>query len=442
MPRETAVFRLIVAFAMAVVAQTITSGQMPAGLASTMWCSAAATQKSSPSVSAREAAPIISPEVLLDSLFIAANDFQDEPLKIKTQMRIADLLWTHDQVRSRKRFLDTYEAINNLRQDDQKSAFQQFLSRVQLRSNLFALLGRHDRKLADHLLQESLKRDAAEVIPGVTTADRQAVERMKVADASMLFDPESASKMLSSTAATVDWRGLAGRIFAGTLNNLRQQDAAVADDVLLQALSAAQGKPSTDFNSLSNLVECMWPIRRDQADAQGPEIIRQFLTMAQPIILGKPDEQGPFITRSDNPLPDWRQMLLALYDEYTPEVAPLIHNKLSFVPPMDGLHSAWWNSEGDNVRLYRDETKTAVTDREKDSIYANSARLFAGQGLIEDAFAAVRSIGNERFRGLMETAVRQYAVEQAAKREDARSAYQYAKEEPTEARVHMVHHDH
>ena len=78
-----------------------------------------------------------------------------------------------------------------------------------------------------------------------------------------------------------------------------------------------------------------------------------------------------------------------------------------------------------------------MTDREKDSIYANSARLFAGQGLIEDAFAAVRSIGNERFRGLMETAVRQYAVEQAAKREDARTAYQYAKEEPTEARVHM-----
>jgi hypothetical protein len=78
-----------------------------------------------------------------------------------------------------------------------------------------------------------------------------------------------------------------------------------------------------------------------------------------------------------------------------------------------------------------------VTDREKDSIYADSARLFAGQGLIEDAFAAARSIGNERFRGLMETAVRQYAVEQAAKREDARTAYQYAKEEPTEARVHM-----
>jgi hypothetical protein len=340
MTRGSVVFRLIVAFAMAgkvVVGQTITSRQMPAGLAS-IWSSAAATQTSSPSVSGRETAAIISPEVLLDSLFRAANDFQDEQLKIKTQMRIADLFWKHDQVRSRKHFLETYEAINSLKQDDQKSAFQLFLSRVQLRSNLFALLGRHDHRLADHLLQESLKRDAVEDIPGVTTADQQAIERMRVADANMQFDPESASKMLSRTAATVDWRGIAGQIFAGTLNNLRQQDAAQADDVLLQALSAAQGNLSTDFNSLSNLVECMWPIRRDQADAQGPEIIRRFLTMAQPMILGKPDEQGPFITRSDNPLPDWRQMLLALYDEYTPEVAPLIHNKLSFVPPMDGLH--------------------------------------------------------------------------------------------------------
>jgi hypothetical protein len=406
-------------------------------LISSNWGQLPAVSEQDSGAGQRKTSVSLSPVSLLDSLFTATDGFKDEQLKIRTQMRISDLLWKHDQVRSRKHFLQVYEAINGIKQDDQKPVFQQFVSRVQLRSNLLALIGRHDRKWADLLLQESLRRDAAQAMPGITTADQQTFERIKVADAAIQSAPEAASKMLIDAAATMDWKGLPGRVFAVTLNNLRDHDPAAADNVLLQVLASVQGRSSIDFDSLSNVVECMWPIRRDQSDTQGPAIIRQFLAMAQPIVLSRPDGRESFTTRSDNPLPDWRQMLVAFYDEYTPEVAPLIHKKLNFVPPMDGPHSAWWNSGGDAVRLYRDEAKTAVTDRDKDSIYGESARLFAIQGQIEDAFAAARSVGNERFRRQIETVVRQYAVEQAAKRDDARTAYRYAQEEPTQARVEM-----
>jgi hypothetical protein len=375
--------------------------------------------------------------VLLDSLFTAADDFPDEMLRIKTQMRIADVLWAHDEERAREDFLKTYDAINRIPQDKQKPAFTQFISRVQLRGSLLALVGRHDRKWADSLLQESLTHDAAEAALGMTTSDQQSLERIKVAEGTMQFDAESAAKMLSGAAGDIDWKGMAGRVFAVTLNQLRQQDAKMADDVLIQALVAAQGNSSMDFESLANLIECMWPIRRDQNDLQGPDIIRQFLVMAEPIILRRANDPGPFVTRADNPLPDWRQMLLAFYDEYMPEEASLIHKKLSYVPPMEGPRRAWWNLSSDNTRLYRDEAKTAGTDRAKDSTYGDSALSFAAQGRIEDAFSTARNISNELLRSQIETAIRQNAVDHAVKSDDARAVYRYAKEEPTRARADM-----
>ncbi len=105
---------------------------------------------------------------LLDSLVKDTIAFDDQPLRVKTQAKIADALWDFNQARAREIFTEAFQAIEAIEFPSEPSSRYRFdedtritySKRFQLRQEVLRLAGTHDLELAARLRESTTEKSA------------------------------------------------------------------------------------------------------------------------------------------------------------------------------------------------------------------------------------------------------------------------------------------
>jgi hypothetical protein len=200
---------------------------------------------------------------LLISLSTDARMFHDQTLRARSLARIADALWQVDTEQGRLMFRKAWEAAEvadqesdrKIQQDieQQKSRTGGFAISLppNLRREVLRLAARHDRALSEEFL-EKLKSQKAEVAPGVPRQlgrlNEALSQRLSVAKELMQNgEMERALEFAGPALAVV------GIDSINFLSDLREKDAAAADERYAALLNTSAANPQSDPNTVSLL---------------------------------------------------------------------------------------------------------------------------------------------------------------------------------------------
>ena len=193
---------------------------------------------------------------LLQSLAIEARSYHDEPLRARVQGRIADAIWDQDKEAARalfRRAWDVAEALDEasptLYAPGQRAAGVRPRPRTILRREILQLAAKRDFKLGEELLARMTKKDATDpkaASPQLSPAEIS--ERlMLAAQFGEANNIERALQFADPALTSVSERSI---VF---LVNLRDKNAAAADQRFISLLLEADRNSSSDANTVSLL---------------------------------------------------------------------------------------------------------------------------------------------------------------------------------------------
>ena len=200
---------------------------------------------------------------LLIALSTDARTVRDQTLRARSLARIADALWQVDEEQGRLMFRKAWEAAEvadqesdrKIQQDveEQKSRTGGFAISLppNLRREVLRLAARHDRALSEEFL-EKLKSQKAEMAPGVPRQTGRLNEALsqRLNVAKELMQNGEMERALEFAAPALAVVGIDSINF---LSDLREKNAAAADERYAALLTTAAGNPQSDANTVSLL---------------------------------------------------------------------------------------------------------------------------------------------------------------------------------------------
>ncbi|MFS8087422.1 MAG: hypothetical protein ACMG6H_17455, partial [Acidobacteriota bacterium] len=187
---------------------------------------------------------------LLISLASDARSFRDQALRARSLARIADALWTVDAEQGRALFRKAWEAAETA--DENQGSYTLGQAPLNLREEVLSLAARHDRLLAEELLQK-LKTEQQEAKAEPLQTDlwvlpEASQRRLSLAESLLSTgDIERALQFAdpvlgSVTISTMDF-----------LTRLREKDPSAADRRYATALANTGANVLADANTISLL---------------------------------------------------------------------------------------------------------------------------------------------------------------------------------------------
>lgn len=201
---------------------------------------------------------------LLIALSTDARAFHDQTLRARSLARIADALWTVDAEQARGLFRKAWEAAEAAdlesdrkiqeeleRQKSKNGGSFSFVTPPSLRREVLKLAARHDRALGEELL-EKLKAQKAEAANSATQRPGRLNEalnqRLGVArELLQAGDTERALQFADPALTAVATESI------NFLSDLREKNAAAADERYAALLSSSTNNPQSDANTVSLL---------------------------------------------------------------------------------------------------------------------------------------------------------------------------------------------
>ena len=201
---------------------------------------------------------------LLIALSTDARTFRDQSLRARSLARIADALWQVDAEQGRLMFRKAWEAAEVGDQESDRKLQQDIEQQKSkngggfaitlppnLRREVLRLAARHDRALSEEFL-EKLKSQKAELAPAtarqVGRLNEALSQRLSVAKELMQNGELERALEFAAPALTV-----VGIDSINFLSDLRDKNAAAADERYAALLSASANNPQSDPNTVSLL---------------------------------------------------------------------------------------------------------------------------------------------------------------------------------------------
>jgi hypothetical protein len=200
---------------------------------------------------------------LLTSLADEARSYRDEVLRVRVQARTADALWDGDQEQARALFRRAWEAtvavmgppfaIEGRNTIGRVSPNAPPRSRTNLRSEILRLAARRDPALGEEFLKKLVSSEIKTDDEGSTSqnssiSDAEVRERLRIASEFLeAGNLERALQFAEPALTQVTNRSI------GFLIELRDKNAAAADQRFASLLSRAANDPTADANTVSLL---------------------------------------------------------------------------------------------------------------------------------------------------------------------------------------------
>jgi hypothetical protein len=395
---------------------------------------------------------------LLDQLAEQAKEVKDDRVRIQLQSRIADLLWKYDEPRARQLLGESFAAAESIKTDKQPAMLGGLGDPT--RGEVIRLAAERDLDLAEKLVKSMPDAPAG---PDPTQGllgnfqNERARHQLDLAARAAETDPARAARMARETLP-----GGVNMMFVPTLNRIRERDPKLADDVFRQALATVQNGKALPAFSLSLLGQYVFPnaplfgsfagVRSNLGGAAqppvNPDLARQFLNLAYQTAT---DQAGGGTRRSlaqfpgMNPQEVMRGMgvfdyvalkpLLPYFDEYLPDKANLIRNRLNQInqdipaQQREFFDQFAGQQEGKQTTAgLIDKAEAAGRPEQKDMYYTQAAQLALAEGDTERALALSEKISNQQIRALAVSGMRSQAAMKAVEKGEVEAALRYARE--------------
>ena len=375
---------------------------------------------------------------MLDQLFEASRQSQNQAFRIEAEAAIADVLWQHDRERARIYFTHAFRSIASISQEEQDPAQPsggQPLASIKagLRRRLAAMIARRDPALAEALVNELSRsadhEDASALYP-------------ELAANSAATDTRRAVEMIKATLGS----GITPDLIS-SLKSIRAVQPQSADNLFYDSLARAARDGDKFGEDLGVLAPYVFGPGRGAAatagggaappapPAQGGEaqLIRNFLDFA---FQTTSDISGQKSAGSPAGLIPYAQLMqfLPYYQQYFPQKASRISaafNQLVASNPDPIKQSLLVNlftqpPAGKIVKA----ADSLIDPEQKDLFYKVAALQASHDGHFEQALTISRLIGDRTARQMVESIVNQNAALRALDRQDIDAACKYAAEIP------------
>lgn len=357
---------------------------------------------------------------LLISLSTDARMFKDQTLRARSLARIADALWQADAEQGRLMFRKAWEAAEVADQESDRKLQQEIEQQKSqnggsyaislppnLRREVLRLAARHDRALGEEFLEKlkTQKADATPQQPG--RLNESLSQRLSVAKE--LLQAGEMERALEFAAPALTTVGIDSINF---LSDLREKNAAAADERYAALLTASAGNPQADANTVSLLssyiftphlfitftgndgVSTSQMASKITAADVSPALRNAFFQAASSILLRPLPTQGQdqgSVTATGKYF--FIKRLLPLFEQFAPSemVASLRTqmNALNAVVPEQARNSEE-ESVGEGLRPEKpaeereqsllDRIERARTAEERDALYIQLAYMAVAQG--------------------------------------------------------------
>jgi hypothetical protein len=358
---------------------------------------------------------------LLISLASDARTFGDQTLRARSLARIADALWQVDTEQGRLMFRKAWEAAEAADQESDRKLqieIEQQKSRnggsyafslpPNLRREVLRLAARHDRALGEEFLEKLKTQRTEGPTPRQTGRLNEALSQ-RLSVARELLQNGELERALEFAAPALTTVGIDSINF---LSDLREKNAAAADERYAALLTASAGNPQADANTVSLLSSYIFTphlfmtftgndgVSTSQMSSKitpadvSPALRNAFFQTASSILLrplpvqgqdkGSVSAQGKYF---------FIKRLLPLFEQFaSPEMVASLRtqlNALNAVVPEQARNSEEESiSEGLRPEKPSEEREQSLLDRieraktaeERDALYIQLAYMAAGQG--------------------------------------------------------------
>ena len=389
----------------------------------------------------------------LDQLSEAARGFDDDLLRIRTQVRIADVLWPYDEPRARRQFEESLRAAMSAKAappdglTPPAGGFAQLSQLSELQSEVLALISRRDADLAEKLIK-SVAGDSPDAEAGTKARAEQ-----KTRDDLYLQAALGMAESNPGRAAQLAKAGLGGEISPEILKilfALRSSNPAAADELFGAALAVARrarGRSSMNVATLAPYVlpEFMTPgagVSPTQetgaaARAASP-LVREFLDFTYDTFLqlsGVAAQLGlpgaDYGTITPNAM-DYMtgQRLLPSFVRYMPDKAANFRQAVDAVArnvqQTNGVEAVSKVLQPGSADELLEQAQSERNKLLKDLLYTRAAMSAMTGGDFDRALSIVEKLGNEDRRASLGSLIKLQAAAAALKRDDLESALRYA----------------
>jgi hypothetical protein len=360
---------------------------------------------------------------LLISLASDARSFRDQRLRARSLARIADSLWTVDNEEARALFRKAWDAAEVADQESDRK-LQEEINQQRAKTGggyainlppsvcreVLRLASRKDRLLGEEFLEklQAQKQEAATTRARPSDASESITQRLSLAQELLQAgDIEKALQFAEPALATVNTSSV------NFLSDLREKNAAVADQRYAAMLNATGRNMQADANTVSALFSYIFTPHLFITFSRGgtsssqrsntitpaevtPELRALFFQTAAAILL-RPLPMEPDQAAGSGPGPDGKflaiKRMLPIFEQYAPpEMVESLRAQLEALSPLVSENNRArddnWMRKGirpeapaeDQEKSLLDRIDRAKTSAERDSLYLQLAFMAAGRG--------------------------------------------------------------
>ncbi len=353
----------------------------------------------------------------LESLAIEARSYRDEPLRARTQARIADVLWDQDQDAGRALFRRAWEVAEALEASasspsaampGRTPAGRTPRPRVNLRREILQLVARRDRQLGEEFLKRMTpKDDASKSSEGASSSSNlsaaEIAERLRLAN-NFLADGELQRALEFADPALIQINPAT----IGFLIALYEKNPAAADQRFASLLLIAAADPASDANTVSLLTSYAFTpsiilvvspggipssnsYQSHPPPALSPQLRKAFFQTAANILL-RPIAQIEQSSAGRAGTYFMVTRVLSLFQQHAPDLAPALSAQLAALGPEAGRPTAEAGDRAVNRGMndsgkqgsfdddLQDRLDRARTSDERDRVYGFAAMSAADRG--------------------------------------------------------------
>jgi hypothetical protein len=392
--------------------------------------------------------------IVLDQLFEAAKGFEDDLLRIRTQARVADMLWPYDEPRARRQFEESFHAAMSAKTASTNGltppggAFMQTSPLSELRSEVLTLVSRRDASLAEKLI-ESVASDSPDKDSGIqaqTSAEQKARSGLYLQAALSIAesDPGRAAQLAKASLGGGISPDIIKILFA-----MRSSNSAAADDLFRAALAVARQDSRRGSMNVATLAAYVLPefttmgvgISSTQDAGATPQatplLVREFLNFSYDTFLqlsGVAAQLGLPSANYANPTPNpmdymTGQRLLPSFIRYMPDKAATFRQAMDAVARnmqqsnvADAVGKMLQPGGADELL---EQARSEQNKFLKDLLFTRAAMSAMTGGDFDRALSVIEKLGDEDRRASLGSMIRLQAAAAALKKEDLDSALRY-----------------
>jgi tetratricopeptide (TPR) repeat protein len=373
----------------------------------------------------------------LDRLLDAAKNAGDDKLKIRTQARVADVLWPFAETRARQLFEESFQAISSAqltepnRQAFPLAAQDKASSKTTLQGEVLSIIARRDEALAGKLLDSLVGKNEKDGMPP-DRSQRDALF-LQTAERVANTNPEYSVRLAQVTLEN----GINPAII-GVLQTLRQSSPAQADALYRSVLATARRDSVHSTVNLSLLAsyalpgftEANKPGVEQQASPQVIELLNFAYEVYTQMAFGDGSSSTP--QSAGNPIDYFTgQQFLPYFARFLPEKAPAFRGAVESLGRQ--IPQSEMRETVNNVtKTGSPEDLTAQAEKVKDPLqrdllYFRAASAASSRNDFERALTISGKIDNTELRESLDSFTRFQAASMLTSKNDTDTALRYAR---------------